>query len=54
MQRFQAIRQVDREIRLILETLKKAGKAENTIVVFSSDHGDQLLEHGLMGKDCFF
>jgi len=49
-----AISQVDREIGRILDTLEKTGQAENTIVVFSSDHGDQLLEHGLMGKNCFF
>ncbi len=49
-----AISHVDREIGRILDTLESLGQAENTIVVFSSDHGDQLLEHGLMGKNCFF
>lgn len=49
-----AISHIDREIGLILDVLKETGQAENTIVVFSSDHGDQLLEHGLMGKNCFF
>ncbi len=49
-----AISHVDREIGLILDTLVQTGQQENTIVVFSSDHGDQLLEHGLMGKNCFF
>ncbi|MGE0378265.1 MAG: sulfatase [Planctomycetaceae bacterium] len=49
-----AITHIDREVGRILEELEQAGVAENTIVVFSSDHGDQLLEHGLMGKNCFF
>ena len=49
-----AISHIDREVGLILDALKETGQAENTIVVFSSDHGDQLLEHGLMGKNCFF
>ena len=49
-----AISHVDREIGRILATLRSEGLADNTIVVFSSDHGDQLLEHGLMGKNCFF
>ena len=49
-----AISHIDREVGLILATLKELGQAENTIVVFTSDHGDQLLEHGLMGKNCFF
>ena len=49
-----AISHIDREVGLILDTLETTGVADNTIVVFSSDHGDQLLEHGLMGKNCFF
>ena len=49
-----AISHVDREIGRMLDTLERLGQSENTIVVFSSDHGDQLLEHGLMGKNCFF
>lgn len=49
-----AISHIDREVGLILDALDEAGIADNTIVVFSSDHGDQLLEHGLTGKNCFF
>ena len=49
-----AISHIDREVGLILNELESAGVSDNTIVVFSSDHGDQLLEHGLMGKNCFF
>ncbi len=49
-----AISHIDREVGLILDELDAAGVSDNTIVVFSSDHGDQLLEHGLMGKNCFF
>lgn len=45
---------IDREIGLILDTLRAAGVSDNTIVIFSSDHGDQLLEHGLFGKNVFF
>jgi arylsulfatase len=49
-----AISHIDREVGSILDTLEETGVADNTIVVFCSDHGDQLLEHGLMGKNCFF
>ncbi|MBX3438222.1 MAG: sulfatase-like hydrolase/transferase [Planctomycetaceae bacterium] len=49
-----AITHVDREVGRVLEELDRAGIADNTIVVFTSDHGDQLLEHGLLGKNCFF
>jgi arylsulfatase A-like enzyme len=45
---------LDREVGLILDALKDLGALENTIVVFTSDHGDQLLEHGLLGKNVFF
>ena len=49
-----SITHIDREVGAILETLEQTGLADNTIVVFASDHGDQMLEHGLFGKNCFF
>jgi arylsulfatase A-like enzyme len=51
---FGTITHVDVEIGGILNTLKQLGLSENTIVVFSSDHGAQMLEHGIMDKNCFF
>ena len=45
---------LDQEIGLVLDALKEARLEDNTIVVFTSDHGDQLLEHGLIGKNVFF
>ncbi len=48
------ISQVDREVGLTLAALKDLGLGDDTIVVFTSDHGDQLLEHGLLGKNVFF
>jgi len=51
---YASISHIDREIGLILDVLERTGQDENTIIVFTSDHGDQLLEHGLMGKNCFF
>ena len=49
-----AISHVDHEIGLLLDVLEASGQADNTLIVFTSDHGDQLLEHGIMGKNCFF
>ncbi|MCA9429852.1 MAG: sulfatase-like hydrolase/transferase, partial [Candidatus Omnitrophica bacterium] len=49
-----SITHIDREVGMTLDTLDKLGLRDNTIVVFCSDHGDQLLEHGLMGKNVFF
>lgn len=45
---------IDREVGMILEALERSGEASNTILVFTTDHGDQLLEHGLEGKNVFF
>jgi arylsulfatase A-like enzyme len=44
------ITHMDAQIGRILETLKKKGLADNTIVIFTSDHGLSLGQHGLMGK----
>lgn len=51
---FGTISHVDDEIGRILDTLQELGLRENTIVVFSSDHGAQMMEHGIMDKNCFF
>jgi arylsulfatase A-like enzyme len=41
---------MDAQIGRILEALEASGKARNTLVVFSSDHGLALGSHGLFGK----
>jgi arylsulfatase len=51
---YASVSMVDREIGLILQELERSGKAENTIVVFTTDHGDQMAEHGSIGKNVFF
>jgi arylsulfatase len=51
---YATITHVDREIGELLDALEATGKADNTIIVFSSDHGDQLFEHTITGKNCFF
>ena len=33
-----------------LKALEKSGKADNTYIIFSADHGLAVGEHGLMGK----
>lgn len=42
-----AVSYVDDCIGQLLRTLKKCGLAENTVIVFSGDHGDMLGERGL-------
>ena len=41
----------DDNLGRILETLDKTGIADNTIVAFMSDHGTNLGENGVMGKE---
>ncbi len=41
---------VDEQVGRILEALRSIGQEENTIVVYSSDHGLAIGSHGLMGK----
>ena len=38
----------------IVQSLEKAGLADNTIVVFTSDHGEMLGSHGLRGKMIYY
>lgn len=45
---------VDHEIGRLLDALEATGQAANTLIVFASDHGDQLFEHGITDKNCFF
>jgi len=44
---------IDQEIGRILDTLDRLGLAENTLVVFSTDHGHLLGQHGLIAKGAF-
>ena len=37
---------IDDNVGKILEALRAAGVLENTLIVFTSDHGDMCGEHG--------
>ncbi|MGH7144793.1 MAG: sulfatase-like hydrolase/transferase [Planctomycetota bacterium] len=41
---------VDDTVGRLLAALQRSGLAENTIVVFTSDHGENMGSHGRMGK----
>ncbi|HUS06183.1 MAG TPA: sulfatase-like hydrolase/transferase [Bryobacteraceae bacterium] len=41
---------MDEQIGRILDALEASGKAANTYVIFTSDHGLAVGQHGLMGK----
>ena len=45
---------IDAKVAELVQTLEKSGLAEDTIVVFASDHGDMMGERGLYYKKSFF
>lgn len=51
---FAMITHIDHQIRAVLGTLREEGLAGNTLVAFTSDHGDMLGQHGLWGKCLFY
>jgi arylsulfatase A-like enzyme len=48
------ISHVDEQLGRIFDELKRRGEWENTVVVVSSDHGEQLGDQGLLNKAGFF
>jgi arylsulfatase A-like enzyme len=47
---YAAIEFLDAQIGRILQALRAAGQYENTLIVFTSDHGLAIGSHGLFGK----
>jgi len=45
-----SISDIDDKVADLLQTLKEAGVADNTIVIFTGDHGDMLGERGMWFK----
>jgi len=48
------VEQIDDEFGRILDVLDRTGQRENTLIVFTSDHGEALGDHGLVLKGCRF
>ena len=44
------ITHADHHIGRILDALEKSGEADNTVIIFSADHGLAVGQHGLIGK----
>jgi len=45
---------LDRHIGQVLATLEASGQLENTLVIYTSDHGDCVGNHGIWTKCCMF
>ena len=51
---YAAISQIDHQVGQTLQALEDLGLADDTVVIFCSDHGEQLCEHAVTGKNVFF
>lgn len=51
---FSLVTGVDRQVGWVLQALEESGEAENTIVVFTADHGEMMGSHGRMAKSVIY
>ncbi len=45
---------LDEQIGLVLQALEDSGQAENTRIIYTTDHGEQLGEHGMWWKSSMY
>ena len=45
---------IDDNVGRMIQALEESGQRENTLVIFTSDHGELLGDHQLVGKGCRF
>ena len=48
------IKQIDDQLGHMLDALEETGQRQNTLIIFTSDHGEMLGDHGLIQKGCRF
>lgn len=48
------IKLIDDQVGRMLAALEESGQRDNTVVIFTSDHGEMLGDHGLIQKGCRF
>ncbi|MCZ6672638.1 MAG: sulfatase-like hydrolase/transferase, partial [Verrucomicrobia bacterium] len=46
--------QIDHQLRVVIGTLREEGMLDNTIICFTSDHGDMLGNHNMWAKRLFY
>ena len=51
---YATITHIDHQIRLVIGTLREEGILDNTIIAFTSDHGDMLGDHGWWAKTVMY
>ena len=45
---------IDHQLRVVIGTLREEGLIDNTVVLFTADHGDMLGVHGLWAKRLYY
>lgn len=53
-QYYAMIELIDDQLARLLGHIEAAGELENTLIIFTSDHGESLGDHGLVEKGCRF
>ena len=48
------IAQIDDQLARIVSALEETGQRRDTVIIFTSDHGEALGDHGLLEKGCRF
>jgi choline-sulfatase len=48
------VESMDKLIGQILDTLDETGLSENTMVIYTSDHGEMMNDHGCWTKSCYY
>ncbi len=48
------VKEIDDWVGKILDKLKSSGREKNTLVIFTSDHGEMLGSHGMREKNVFY
>ena len=51
---YASVELIDAQLARILEVLDRSGQRANTVIIFMSDHGEMLGDHGLTRKGCRF
>lgn len=51
---YRLLEEVDGQIGQVLDTLRRTGQEDNTLIVFTSDHGEGLAAHHWCGKQMFY
>jgi arylsulfatase A-like enzyme len=48
------VTQIDHQIGVIIGQLREEGLLKNTLIIFTSDHGDMMFDHGALAKSLPF